>query len=605
MAGPSPRHRWDDSVTVGFTLRSGVSDPESAWSLLTDTDWMGRLVGTSSVKELATEIGSTGYPRLVGSFNGPLGLAMNFTEKDTSWVAGRHFRKERTFEGLLERTLYEVRLEPVDGGVTAEVRVELDLSNRLAEMAMGTRLGGLRSAWGRVVAELPAPGEPLPRSVHRAVPPAALAALGRWEERIGESEITRAFTRFLAHARPMELMELRPFELAKRWSLPRDDVLRAFLEGVVGGTFELAWIIRCPLCCAATDASSALEDVQSPSRCEGCREEFDADPDETVEAVFAPHPTLRIKAEDRFCTRFPAAAPDVHAVQVLAPGAMRQVVVPLYEGSWQLSAGAASEPAVFRASPNGQQIAIEWEPGATWLDRHVLASDVTLMLHNSNDHHERVIITNADVGHDRVTISKLASFPTFRRNFGHVGIAGNVRLRARHVALLFTDLASSVAFYQSVGDGEALSFYQSHVEVLRPVLDEYGGAIVKSTGDGLLCAFDDTDMAVGCALKMMGRYNLWRAERDGESPAMRIGLHAGPTLMVRTAWAPLDYYGMTVNLAARAEGQGEAGEVVWTQAVQDGRGVAHRVDRMGLNPWVRSLPVKGMTDEMTFYGVKL
>jgi class 3 adenylate cyclase len=186
-----------------------------------------------------------------------------------------------------------------------------------------------------------------------------------------------------------------------------------------------------------------------------------------------------------------------------------------------------------------------------------------------------------------------------------VGIAGDVRLRARHVALLFTDLAGSVAFYQSVGDGEAFSFFQSHAGVLRPVLDEYGGAIVKSTGDGLLCAFDDTDMAVGCAIKMMERYNRWCAEREGETPAMRIGIHAGPTLIVRTAWAPLDYYGMTVNLAARAGALGEPGEIVWTEAVQDARGVAHRVDRMGLTPWMRSLTVKGMVDEMTFYGVKL
>jgi class 3 adenylate cyclase len=605
MAGAAPRHRWDNPVTVGFTLRSGISDPESAWSLLTDTDWMGRIADTRSVRDVGMQSGVQGYALTVGHFNESFRRSTRFTETDISWVVGRHFRHERTFDGVLQRSLYEMVFEREGGGVRATGRVEVQLSGRLAARVAKRRMKALEAIWAKVMEELPVPGGPPPRSLRRQIAPAVSAALERWSRGVGPNEVTQAFIQFVAHARPMELVELRPFQLAKRWELPRDEVLHAFLEGVVDGTFELAWVVRCPLCCAATQVSDDLEDLDPHGRCEGCRTDFEADPDETVEAVFTPHPNLRVKPMDRFCTRNPAAAPDVHCVQVLAPGAMRQVVVPLPEGKWRLSAGPASEPVVFRSSPTGQKIAVEWEPGATWLDRHVRAGDVTLILHNPGDQYERLLITDADVGQDRVTVSKLASFPTFRRHFGHVGIAGDVRLRARHVALLFTDLAGSVAFYRSVGDGEAFSFFQSHVGVLRPVLDEYGGAIVKSTGDGLLCAFDDTDMAVGCAIKMMERYNRWCAEREGESPAMRIGIHAGPTLIVRTAWAPLDYYGMTVNLAARAGALGEPGEIVWTEAVQDARGVAHRVDRMGLTPWMRSLTVKGMVDEMTFYGVKL
>jgi len=378
-------------------------------------------------------------------------------------------------------------------------------------------------------------------------------------------------------------------------------VLRAFLEGVVEGTFDLSWVMRCPLCCAAASVTPNLEEVEETARCDGCQLEFEANQDDCVEAVFSPHPTLRVKPIDRFCTRFPAAAPDVHAVQILAPGETREVVVPLEEGRWLLSAGNATEPTVFTASADGHTEAISWRPGASWSDTVVKSGDVVLKLHNTGDHHERVMITHADGDHDRVTVSRLAAFPAFRRLFGHVGIAGHLRLRARRVALLFTDLASSVAFYQDVGDGAALSYVQSHVEVLRPILEQYGGAIVKSTGDGLFCAFDDPDMAVGCAITMMSRYDRWRAERSGSTPAMRIGIHTGTSLIVRTAWSPLDYFGMTVNLAARAEGLGAAGDIVWTQAVQDDTGVARRVKTLDLAPQRFEAQVKGLEEPITCY----
>jgi class 3 adenylate cyclase len=348
-----------------------------------------------------------------------------------------------------------------------------------------------------------------------------------------------------------------------------------------------------------------LAQVASSARCDTCQTEFEADPDETVEAVFAPHPTLGCAPIERFCTRNPAVAPDVHMVQVLAPGERRQVEVPLSAGIWLLSAGAASEPTELQVRPGEGQAALRWEPGAQLGGAVLREGMLALDLENTGATHERVLLTQPARSEGRVTVSSLASFPTFRRHFGHEGVATDVRLKARHVALLFTDLASSVAFYRSVGDGAAFSFVKSHVDVLRPVLDQHGGAIVKSTGDGLLCAFDDSSAALACALEMMRRYNAYCAEREGESPAMRIGIHAGPTLIVRTSWAPLDYYGMSVNLAARAEGQGAPGDIVWTQAVAQAPGVSEVLEREGLVPSLSSAQVKGLTEPMDFFRVSV
>ena len=54
----------------------------------------------------------------------------------------------------------------------------------------------------------------------------------------------------------MELVRIRPFELADVWKEDRDAVLRAMLHGVRSrGLFDLRWAIICPSCLTASEAS--------------------------------------------------------------------------------------------------------------------------------------------------------------------------------------------------------------------------------------------------------------------------------------------------------------------------------------------------------------
>ena len=86
--------------------------------------------------------------------------------------------------------------------------------------------------------------------------------------------------------------------------------------------------------------------------------------------------------------------------------------------------------------------------------------------------------------------------------------------------ILFTDLESSTALTQRLGDDKAQEVLRSHNAAVRSALTEHGGEEVKHTGDGIMASFPSAVAALEAALAM---------QRDlaGAEVRVRIGLNAG------------------------------------------------------------------------------
>src|SRR5205823_4272464 len=75
-----------------------------------------------------------------------------------------------------------------------------------------------------------------------------------------------------------------------------------------------------------------------------------------------------------------------------------------------------------------------------------------------------------------------------------------------------------------------------------------------------MAVFADPARGVAAALAM--QEHVGELNRDGGTPlVLKLGLHAGPCIAV-TLNDRLDYFGRTVNLAARLQGQSRGGDVV-------------------------------------------
>jgi class 3 adenylate cyclase len=85
--------------------------------------------------------------------------------------------------------------------------------------------------------------------------------------------------------------------------------------------------------------------------------------------------------------------------------------------------------------------------------------------------------------------------------------------------------------------------------------------VVKTIGDAVMASFGDPANAVKAALAMQARI----ADHD---LVLKLGVHVGPSVVVNMN-DRLDYFGSTVNMAARLQGQSQGGDIVLSRAVAD------------------------------------
>lgn len=129
----------------------------------------------------------------------------------------------------------------------------------------------------------------------------------------------------------------------------------------------------------------------------------------------------------------------------------------------------------------------------------------------------------------------------------------------RPLAVLFVDISGSTQLYEQLGDARALARVEACLRLLQAVTEELGGRVIKTTGDGLMCAFEDAAPALQAARVMQTRV-LEQHELGGPALAIHVGCHYGPTIEMGG-----DLYGDAVNVAARVAGLANVGQVIVTQ----------------------------------------
>lgn len=135
--------------------------------------------------------------------------------------------------------------------------------------------------------------------------------------------------------------------------------------------------------------------------------------------------------------------------------------------------------------------------------------------------------------------------------------AGLARRRpVRPPAIAFLDLTGYTRLTEERGDRAAAELAGRLVEIVYELAHRYGGRPVKLLGDGVMFHFPEPAQAVLCGLELVDR-----VPRVG-LPLARVGLHSGPVVFQNG-----DYFGRTVNVAARITDHARPGEVLVSDAV--------------------------------------
>ncbi len=163
------------------------------------------------------------------------------------------------------------------------------------------------------------------------------------------------------------------------------------------------------------------------------------------------------------------------------------------------------------------------------------------------------------------TVHELMMVQDFRDWAREQPLPPGEHLEVKHMTIWFSDLAGSTAMYAQSGDPHAYELVRQHFDFVFEAVQQAEGVVVKTTGDGVMAAFISTRQALQAAQnahRMMDDFNQQRASSD--RLLLKIGIHAGPSIAV-TLNERLDYFGTTVNVAARVSDLARGGETILTE----------------------------------------
>jgi len=167
----------------------------------------------------------------------------------------------------------------------------------------------------------------------------------------------------------------------------------------------------------------------------------------------------------------------------------------------------------------------------------------------------------------------------------HIEAVVTERRPQRPPAMCFLDLAGYTRLTEERGDRAAAALATSLADLVEQVSLPHGGQPVKWLGDGVMFHFRQPGRAVVAALEMVER------TPQAGLPLAHVGLHAGPVV-----FQDGDYFGRTVNLAARIAGHAGPGQVLVSDQV-----VAECGDGTVAFEPIGPVPLKGVADPVPLH----
>lgn len=378
---------------------------------------------------------------------------------------------------------------------------------------------------------------------------------------------TPLLARLVEHVRlaaDNDLVRLRPFVLADAWGADRDEVLGLMLLASLSGLLELRWDIVCPSCQTGAEQLPLLSELSAEGHCQLCDLTFDLELDRAVEAIFRPAPAVRPIPTTPFCLANVANQPLIFSQGHLLPGSPLLLKVPVVPGQYRLSlrGGVTAAVLVQASAPESLALQVPEEPALPPLVEVAPGGSVSLEYAGTRGLHAK--IDRLEPRSLAATAHRASLHPLFRRHFSSELLKPGLALAISRMSLVFTDLVGSTAMYAALGEPRAFRIVLDHFELLRTIVESHRGILVKTLGDAVMAAFPDESCAFAASVAMLDAFPDFAAQRpEAKSLALKVGAFTGPCYAVR-ANGLLDYFGQTVNTAARIQGEASEGQLLVT-----------------------------------------
>ncbi|QRM29989.1 adenylate/guanylate cyclase domain-containing protein [Microvirga sp. VF16] len=467
------------------------------------------------------------------------------------------------------------------------------------------------------------------------------------DERLAALEAARAWSprvisKLESHIRSADdvaLFRINPIRFAAEKNIAEAEAIDLFLHGAFLGLFEMDWLLLCSACSCVVESFGSLKGVRNQFHCAMCRADLEAALDDCIAVTFTVSPQIRPIAFHRpenlaagdfaFAYKLtdegllPDGTPFVQvlkawtaAISHLPPGTTR-LEVNAQKGL--LHAWAPDSDAGFDFRVDGEPSASPQTIRIRYLGNRCepaegMVAPGRIVFEIENATGQQGFLGVSAIPAEALPIleiprldfvphlsgSRLLATQTFRDLFRSEAIRAVEGISVRDITLLFTDLKGSTDLYDRIGDLNALSLVQQHFERLREVTVRHGGAIIKTIGDAVMAAFVEPADAVRAALAMLQDMEAFNRQLPSREVILKIGIHRGAAIAV-TLNEHLDYFGQTVNIAARVQSLSEAREICLTNEVLTAPGVQDILAPFAPKPTLAQL--KGVHQQMPVFRV--
>ena len=536
------------------------------------------------------------------------GFTLAWEEKPYEWILNRYFRQSRVFtqgpfrrfgpvfkvvpEGHRSKVSYTLECEPLTW-------VGRLFGNRLLRQAGDVIEKRMLQAAAFAKGERPTMFDLPPPELPAGARERAAALADAIDRSPYGNGLGRRLTDIVLTGMASDLMHLRPKQLAGALGVAPRLAIEACLAAVRAGLLTMKWDLLCDNCRAPKLSVAALAELPRGAHCPSCNIDYDRDFERNVELAFSPAPAIRPLMAGGYCLSGPVATPHVPVQLLLAPGERRTVDLDLPPGRYRLRTlhpGTATDVDHAGGAFPGLRIT------ATGVE--ALPADVAgqIVFANEAGFELAALVEDRTWTREALTAPEVVSLQAFRDLFAEATLRPGDEAAVGQVALLFTDLRGSTALYERVGDAAAFNTVRDHFAFLASIVRDHDGAVVKTIGDAVMASFGDPADAVKAALAMQDRiagFNRDHGAGDREL-VLKIGVHVGASVMVSLN-ERLDYFGSTVNMAARLQGQSEGGDIVLSRAVAKDPAVVPLL--AGTPAREESVPLKGFAEPVVFVRV--
>lgn len=611
--------------TQKHTIEKVVPLPRrKVWELLSHTDHLNRVIGLFPIRSSQYIIqGTDFFQELMAKALGV--MPMRWREHPFEWVKYERYSVLREYEGgPLRRFFGGMELEDAqellpDGGPATKVRLfaEFTPANMLGLAAIpvvgvksmrqtmvyllkAVRLESQKK--GHLLPETKAAFPIHPQELERLMKDLSLSGVEeRLVERLREHLITSGDD---------GVVDMQPYKLAGLWGTKREETLRMFLYATKLGITNLRWHLICPNCRVSKTGEDSLLHINPRFHCDFCGIGYEANFDRYVELCFTVHPGLRRAYKQVFCVGGPMITPHIHTQIKLPAGGEARLVYPASEEEMRLRVLRANRMVKLvrgaAAVPSAAEL-VYYEGGWSYAEHPEPAPGTPLRIVNRTRESIYVALEKAEWDQDTVTAAKVTTMHEFRTLFSSEVLSPGQQVGVESVTLLFSDLLGSTAFYEHVGDAHAYGQVRRHFDFMIEHVRQHQGTLVKTIGDAVMAVFEYPENAVKAALEIQSdAAQLHLGNQSGLSTPLliKIGLYHGPAIVVNSNGI-LDYFGRTVNLAARAQALSKGDDIITSRECTERSEMKELIFRYGVETEFFEQKLKGIDGVMELARLRL